>query len=533
MFRKNGPVSARFLREQKGAVAIWFALCLLVFVPLMALAIDMPYGMFERARLQTAASSSALAAVTDLVDEDEDGTADDLTYVEAGVALAYKSVGEGYGAILGDCGTYNFGTDTVVSAKACADIVPGHWDNVLGTFSATLTEGQELNAVQVITHRGNSVSNPLATFLAGAVGLEDLEINTSAVAWAAPAPANNCILDGLSAGHTLSMEQKNHYLRGVCLYGRQHIHEGKDNLYDHENGTEIYLGESATVTPSNMSSSLSDGWDEALQDERVDQTLLVDEMDAIVAHYASAINLQQVDLNNVPSVSGEGEPAAIFEGDKLPDPGSGGYLQEGTFYEIEGTAEIKQNHMNGDPIQGVVIKAEKITVDSNTVLNNVVFYATDEFSVPDPVVDIGSDVVMDNMLILSNGQFNFQSNGTIGAGNCDSTEVSVIIIAQGELKIESDNTISNMIILGGLNVDQKGVQVQGNAHVFLSQPTGANGELFPSNDPTSDPPSLVRPTIQALNTLSIQSDGTFEACPASGGGGGSEDLSGVVYRLVE
>ena len=44
---------------------------------------------------------------------------------------------------------------------------------------------------------------------------------------------------------------------------------------------------------------------------------------------------------------------------------------------------------------------------------------------------------------------------------------------------------------------------------------------------------LVRPTIQAMNELTIQSDNTFTGCPLGPGGGGTGELAGRAFRLVD
>ena len=56
----------RALKEEDGAIAVMFALSLLFVVPLLVLVVDMSYGYFVRAKLQTTATIGALAAGSQL-----------------------------------------------------------------------------------------------------------------------------------------------------------------------------------------------------------------------------------------------------------------------------------------------------------------------------------------------------------------------------------------------------------------------------------------------------------------------------------
>ena len=519
MFRKSPLAWRRLLRDQDGAIAIWFVLCLLFFVPLMALAIDMPYGMFERARLQTASSASALAAVTDLVDTaPQDGVADNLEYLTAGVAFAYKSVGEGYGTVVDpNCGTYNFTTGTVVGAAACGDIEPGHWDSVLGEFAAATAGGPELNAVRVRTRRTEDYANPLSTLLAGAVGLGELAINTEAIAWAAPAPSDTCILDGIAAGNILDIDLGNQFLDGVCLYGQDRFEDGDTNTYDYEDGTVIYLGNNATIEPPSPSST---GFDEALQDERTDETLLVDGLADTVADYDTLINNGDFQLSDVPSVEGVFPAYSQEFVASLPST-----LDADTVYHVSGTAHITKDHMGaGVTVSNVAFIAGEVTVESDAVLRNVVILADDALSA-NPDVTIGDSVTMNNIMIVSHGTVDLGQNGDYGVGDCTSTKVTLLIMATDEISIGSNHVISNMIALTADNLT-----IGSDNEMFLTQPTGEDGEIFASNDPTTTPPALVRPTFQALNEISLQNDNVVTGCPPNDNPGGA---AGVVYRLVE
>ena len=531
MFRKN---LVGFLRDRDGAIAAWFALSLFIFIPLMALVIDMSYAMVERNRLQQAANAAALAAVTELADADKNGTPDNDLYVEEAVAYAYKNLSfAGHGSILHpDCGSYDPGTGTVSDASACGDVVAGNWNHATRTFAPS-PAGAVLNAVQVSTHRLDSNDNALTTFLAGVAGHGEVNINTQAIAWAAPSAGNNCVLDGISSGGILQVQQDNEFLDGVCLYGRDQIQEGGSNDYDHEDGTAVYLGLDATIEPSDYASKSDyESFEEALQEERVDQTLLVDNIDDVVFEFDQLINNGHFHMSgspdpDVPDIDGPFPTYANDSRDSLPSS-----LSSNTIYRIDGDADVKKDHMGGgNPIQNVAFIAEKVTVESDSVLRNVVILADDLPGV-DPVVDVGSNVTIDNVLIVSHGTINFGSNGSYGSGDCSTTKVKLLVIAKDKLSMGSDNTISNMIMLGG--GDPISLDIQSNNDIFMTQPQGANGAFFPSNDATTTPPTLVRPTIQGLHEVSLQSTNKVTACePVDNDTNTPTVTAGKVIRLVD
>ena len=212
--------------------------------------------------------------------------------------------------------------------------------------------------------------------------------------------------------------------------------------------------------------------------------------------------------------------------DKLPDS-----LESGKIYIATDTADIKKDMMgSGNPIENVAIIAGKITVESDTVLNNVVLLAKDTFG-PDPEVDVGSNVTMDNAIVVSRGDLKIGSNGLFGSGSCASTDVRLFWLAEGRITIQSNNDISNMVILGSGDM----VDIQSSSsNIFLT--TAAPGQGGAANstdlDPDSGYPMLTRPTIQALNELTIQSGNTITGCPLGPSDGGGGELAGRSFRLV-
>jgi hypothetical protein len=209
-----------FLGNDDGIMAIVFALCLPVFVVVAALAIDMGYSYWKRNIVQVDASVSALAgagiAMDDgtlapdgtitftLIDRDGDGAPDnddtDGIAGSDGAVILLEAL---------DYAEKTIGGEGILHTE---DVLPGHWDRDSRVFTSagtwddpvsqtftispmaynTLTRAWTvvpdpivpLNAVMTTTRRADDGpnTNPLPLFLAAAVGMPDVNINTEAIA---------------------------------------------------------------------------------------------------------------------------------------------------------------------------------------------------------------------------------------------------------------------------------------------------------------------------------------------------------------
>jgi hypothetical protein len=169
----------RMLKEENGAVAAMFALSLLFVVPLLVLAVDMTYGYFVRAKLQTTSSIAALAAASQLNEDKYPVVADMKTAArnEADFYADTQNMGVGQD---GDV------TNTVIDE----DIIFGMWredgdPEFLPDTDALWDEStMERDAVKVFARRSDfgTHDNALPLFI-GAI-LPELNVQPYAVATA-------------------------------------------------------------------------------------------------------------------------------------------------------------------------------------------------------------------------------------------------------------------------------------------------------------------------------------------------------------
>ena len=173
VFQGIGPRPRRrkdlgsLLRDQNGAVAVIIAASLIFIMGFGALALDMSYGYSTRNMLQVTATASAVAAAYEIPDQSQ-SIATALAYAEDNMPAA------NHGMVL-----------------ASNDVVFGQWDEGTKTWTPGATP---FNAVEVTTRRAAVNGNRLNLFLAPILGLESLDIATSAVAYAPPPTAWDVVL---------------------------------------------------------------------------------------------------------------------------------------------------------------------------------------------------------------------------------------------------------------------------------------------------------------------------------------------------
>jgi hypothetical protein len=274
-----------FLGNEDGIMAVVFALLLPVFVVVAALAIDMGYSYWKRNALQVDASVTSLAGagyvlndatVTqsgiwkyDLVDKNVDGLPDNDDSDADGVP-------DGAAVLLEAIYYSNENIDAAENALAVEDFRPGNWDPVNRIFTSAgtwdpislLFDGSQqqeydaatgiwtdvagpaiapFNAVIASTRRadGGPNSNPLPLFLAAAVGMPDININTTAIATIFPLEgnANACII-ALDPDDTAAF-----HLRGTLEVFAEDCDiqvnscppDGSESVWNHGD-TDVYLG---------------------------------------------------------------------------------------------------------------------------------------------------------------------------------------------------------------------------------------------------------------------------------------------------
>jgi len=208
------------LRNEDGVMAVVFAMCLPVFLVCAALAIDMGYAYWKRNIVQVDASVSALAGAGIAMDDgkvDIDGT---ITYTlidkapADGAPDSDDSDADGVidgAVILIEALAYAEKTIVGEDILAAVDVLPGNWepttrvftragtwdavtlmfttdpaayDTATGIWTPVADPIVPLNAVMTTTRRADDGpnNNPLPLFLAAAVGMPEVNINTSAIA---------------------------------------------------------------------------------------------------------------------------------------------------------------------------------------------------------------------------------------------------------------------------------------------------------------------------------------------------------------
>lgn len=163
--------------NQRGAVIIYVALCMVGLLGMAALAVDLGYMYVTRNELQNISDSASLAATRYLghiyegipPEQQEDHSFTD------GEITAIKSVAMEMGMANAAAGK-----NIIINSD---DIVIGRWDwdsrNLEDIYPATQTM---LTAVRVTARRDGAANLPVTTFFANVLGIGSVNVNTLAVA---------------------------------------------------------------------------------------------------------------------------------------------------------------------------------------------------------------------------------------------------------------------------------------------------------------------------------------------------------------
>ena len=157
----------RFLRDERGNVALVTALMMPVLCGFGVLAIDTAHVQMNQKQLQTAADAAALAAAQSL------GNA-------ANARVAARQIA---------AGNMEAGLSPVVTD---GDIQFGKWDSATRQFTEVATG---INAVRVTAVRSRVRANPVTTALASFIGIKFVDISASAIASGGAVPACVYALD--------------------------------------------------------------------------------------------------------------------------------------------------------------------------------------------------------------------------------------------------------------------------------------------------------------------------------------------------
>lgn len=167
------------LKNKKGSVTVVVALALITLIGFAALAIDVGHMMVTRNELQNISDSAALAATRELAILYKSPA-----YIAASGADYIFYASNNKTSIVSYAQTVTT-VNTAVNvagkniALSSADFILGSWDASARTFTPT---NASPNAVQVVAQRNGAENGPVATFLAGVVGLTSFNARTVATA---------------------------------------------------------------------------------------------------------------------------------------------------------------------------------------------------------------------------------------------------------------------------------------------------------------------------------------------------------------
>ena len=189
------PGFSKFLRDESGGYTIWSLIWFSLYVAMGGLAVDMTDAYRNQTMLQATADSSALAGVMSLPN-----TADAVDQ-----ALAYST------------DNMTVGVNGFVLDRN--EVFTGNWDFDTRTFTDSAAP---VNAVRVITRRGDANSNPLATNFLRILSLWGIPFDRFNIAVQAVAVkyVPSCIRGGLVAGNRVSVSSNNGYYNEICIHGQ-------------------------------------------------------------------------------------------------------------------------------------------------------------------------------------------------------------------------------------------------------------------------------------------------------------------------
>jgi Flp pilus assembly protein TadG len=151
-------------RKESGTVAVLVAICLIVIIGFLALALDIGYLMVTRNESQDAADAAALAGARRLGENYYTKVQDKTTNV---VSVSEITAG------LNKVANQGVAQDNVA-------IKLGSWDQVSGTFAETAVNPNAVEAT--VTRQQGLTSGPIRTFVAGVLGIPNFRMEATATA---------------------------------------------------------------------------------------------------------------------------------------------------------------------------------------------------------------------------------------------------------------------------------------------------------------------------------------------------------------
>ncbi len=163
---------------ERGATIVQVAISLTVLCGMAALGVDVGWMYLTRTELQAAADSAALAAASQLQDEDIVTGTPDLT----DDIVAARDSAESFAA-LNTAARSSLLVDRNEANYADGGVVAGYLDNP-ADFSESLdtSDPQNFNSVSVVCERSQSLNGPVSTFFARVLGTDEVSMEARATA---------------------------------------------------------------------------------------------------------------------------------------------------------------------------------------------------------------------------------------------------------------------------------------------------------------------------------------------------------------
>jgi len=139
------------------------------------------------------------------------------------------------------------------------DIVFGTYDPEAETFSVN---PDSRAAVMVTTGRTDAAGNPLSTFLFRIVGVDQVDVATSAIAMTYQP---QCLTQGFTAEVRVDVQSNGGYYKGFCMHSNGHVELNQNNFF--EDGTVVSMPDLDSLVIPNSGYAKNEGLERALRED--------------------------------------------------------------------------------------------------------------------------------------------------------------------------------------------------------------------------------------------------------------------------
>lgn len=389
----------RFITDTRGAIGTLSAFFLVLSLVVTGLALDYANGLRTRAQLQTMADAAALSGALRLPD----------SAAARAEALAIAEVNGN-----------NLSQGRMLSAD---DVVIGRWNGATLDASAPSP-----NAIRVTTRRSAASGNPLRTLFLRLLGLENMDISASAVAFRNTRLP--CSGGGFFSAQRSVTGNANIFGEGFCLHGEVGVTINNTNSF--EPGSVISMPDLNNFEEGRT----NQGVEEALRAQGYRFTL----------------------PDQVP-VTIDAMREGALAGDALPP------------FLTSGPVMLNQidRHTNLAPNTLYVVNGP-VDLGSNQTLREIGIVASGDISA-------NSNLWLDRVILATDGDISFNSNsmlGNLSEDFCATGVYSTYLLAMGNVEFNTRNEFRDILIgargevdLGNNNLAVDGVRAEALGEISL------------------------------------------------------------------